>query len=80
MSRERTIWMFPRNIRRTDAWKVAQILSLFEAAIREGTTKSEIEKGFIKNLKKANLQAPLKQETRILEISELTGPSSLLLV
>lgn len=64
MSRERTIWMFPRNIRRTDAWKVAQILSLFEAAIREGTTKSEIEKGFIKNLKKANLQAARALETR----------------
>ena len=56
--------MFPRNIRRTDAWKVAQILSLFEAAIREGTTKSEIEKGFIKNLKKANLQAARALETR----------------
>lgn len=56
--------MFPRNIRRTDAWKVAQILSLFEAAIREGTTNIEIQKGFIKNLKEANLQKAHALKTR----------------
>jgi hypothetical protein len=56
--------MFPRNIRRTDAWKVAQILSLFEAAIREGKSKKEVEKGFIQNLKKANLQTGRAAETR----------------
>jgi hypothetical protein len=56
--------MFPRNIRRTDAWKVAQILSLFEAAVREGKSKIEVEKGFIKNLKKANLQTGRAAETR----------------
>ncbi len=60
----RNIWMFPRNIRRTDAWKIAQILSLFEAAIREGKSKEEVEKGFIKNLKKANLQSGRAPQTR----------------
>ena len=60
----RNIWMFHRNIRTTHAWKIAQILSLFEAAIREGSTKEEIEKGFIKNLKIANLQKSRALNTR----------------
>lgn len=60
----RNIWMFPRNIRRTDAWKVARILSLFDAAIREGKSRKEVEKGFIQNLKKANLQTGRALETR----------------
>ena len=56
--------MFPRNIRTTHAWKIAQILSLFEGAIREGSTKEEIEKGFIKNLKIASLQKSRALNTR----------------
>ena len=59
-SDHRTAWMFPRNIRRIEPWKIAQIAALVQDRIQtaEWAGNQEVQNYFTKALESAGLKRP----------------------
>ena len=54
----RTMWMFPRNIRRIEPWKLVQIASILEACTAN-TMEQSVQDGLYDQLEKLGVKRRL---------------------